>query len=289
MTRNRIDKGANTQPALATTYNGHDPALLERVLPLVDYIEITPDTLAMMDDDTAVLPAATLAELKNIGKEAKIIVHGIGLSIGTHSGYSQQYLRLLDSLLEQIDVAWHSEHLGYTMVDGEFLGTMLALPRTEQVLDMICERVHEIQLRYPLPFLLENIVHLLPEAEGDYSQAEFLNLLAGRTGCGLLLDVYNLECDAHNHRLDMNAFLAELNMRHVREMHLAGGVKHRGYLLDVHSRPTRESTLAFARQAAAMAENLEAMTYELLPQAVPILGHVAIADELSRLSEFFCG
>ena len=82
------------------------------------------------------------------------------------------------------------------MVDGENLGTMLALPKTRQALDMICERVEMIQARYRLPFLLENIVHILPDYPGDYSEAGFLNAISEQTDCSLLLDVYNLECDA---------------------------------------------------------------------------------------------
>src|SRR6266702_2963915 len=100
---------------------------------------------------------------------------------------------------------------------------MLALPRTEYALDMVCERVCAIQDRYGMPFLLENIVHVLPDFPGEYSNAAFLNELTARTGCGLLVDVYNLQCDAHNHGLDVSAFLAELDFTKVREIHVACG------------------------------------------------------------------
>ena len=33
-------------PALATTYEGDDPVLLERIIPLIDKIEISPDAIA---------------------------------------------------------------------------------------------------------------------------------------------------------------------------------------------------------------------------------------------------
>src|SRR5690242_3334286 len=35
-----------TRPSLATTYEGRDSVLLERMLPLVDFIEVTPDSIA---------------------------------------------------------------------------------------------------------------------------------------------------------------------------------------------------------------------------------------------------
>ncbi|PWT96872.1 MAG: hypothetical protein C5B51_32600 [Terriglobia bacterium] len=278
--RNKI-----TCPALGTTYEGGDVQLLEHVLPLVDFVEVTPDSMAEYQQERPVLPDHAIGELKDIGSDAHVIVHGVGLSIGTHDGYSETYLQIVDKLLDHVAVEWHSEHLGYVNVDGQHLGTMLAVSKTGQVLDILCERIKTIQQRYGIPFLIENIVHILPDFDGEFSDAAFLNALANRTGCGLILDVYNLECDAHNHGFDIPRFLAELEMEHVREIHLAGGVIDRGFRLDVHSRITDDSTIALARQVIAAAPNLRTVTYELLPEAVPKLGYRAIAGELKRLRQ----
>ncbi len=270
---------------MATTYEGGDAALLERIVPLVDFLEITPDSVARRVNGSARLDAPTLDEIRGLGRGRKVLVHGVGLSIGTASGWNEDYLRLLDELLPEVDTLWHSEHLGLTMIEGEHLGSMLALPRTEPMLDLISERIRRLQEAYCLPFLVENIVHILPDAPADYTDAGFLNTLTKRTGCGLILDVYNLECDAHNYGFDIEAFLAELDMQPVRELHLAGGTLHRGYRLDVHSRQIADSTIALARRVVKQAPNLHAITYELLREAVPVLGHETIAGELARLSE----
>jgi hypothetical protein len=135
---------------------------------------------------------------------------------------------------------------------------------------------------------LENIVHLIQDYSGDYTDAEFLNGVVDQTGCGLLLDVYNLECDAHNQGFDIPSFLDELHLDQVREIHVACGVEHHGFLLDVHSRPTRPSTLALAREVTQRAGgSVWAVTYELLPEAIPQLGHAAIVAELERLGAAF--
>jgi len=279
---------ANTPVAIGATYEGRDPALLERMLPLVDYIEVTLETISEVNDHEISLSNEIMSELKNIGKAAQIIVHGVSLSIGSHEGWSPTYLRLLDDFLEQVDVAWHSEHLAYTKVDGEHLGIMLAMPKTNEALDMVCERVSAIQERYRLPFLLENIVHVIPDFPSDYSDAGFLNALTNRTGCGLILDVYNLECDAHNHGFDIPAFLSELQPANVRELHVACGVEHNGFLLDVHSQLTRSSTVELAQQVVQQsARNTQVVVYEFMPEAVPGLGHNAIAEELGRLRAAF--
>lgn len=283
-----LQKKAPRNMGLGVTYEGRDPALLELLLPHVDHIEVTLETIAEIKGDEIVLSPEVMAELKNLGKGVKIIVHGVSLSIGSHEGWSPTYLNLLDDFLEEIDVAWHSEHLGYTKVDGEHLGIMLAMPKTDEALDIVCERVRVIQERYRLPFLLENIVHVIPDFPGEYSDAGFLNALTERTGCGLILDVYNLECDEHNHGFNIREFLDELNGSNVRELHVARGVEHNGFLLDVHSQLTRPSTIELAQFAISeMTENAEVVVYEFMPEAVPGLGHDAIAKELATLRTQF--
>ncbi len=169
-------------------------------------------------------------------------------------------------------------------MDGQHLGTMLPVPRTEEALDLVCERVATLKARYALPFLLENVVGLLPEPPSEFGDAEFLNALTERSGCGLLLDVYNLECDAQNNALDISAFMRELRVERVREIHVASGVEHAGVLLDVHSRPLRESTLALLHEVLNRAEaRVDLVTYELLAEAVGVLGSEVICAELRRL------
>ena len=283
-----LTRKADTCVAIGVTYEGRDPRLLECLLPFADCIEVTLETIAEVHDDKVSLSPEVMQELKNIGRAAQIVVHGVGLSIGSHEGWSPTYFRLLDEFLEQVDVAWHSEHLAYTKVDGEHLGIMLAMPKTEQVLDMICERVSRIQDRYPMPFLLENVVHVVPDAPADYSNAAFLNAMTERTGCGLILDVYNLECDAHNHGFDIAAFLRELDKSPIRELHVVRGVEDNGFLLDVHSKLTHPSTIRMAQDVVAECRGTaELVTYEFMPEAVPGLGYDAIADELERLRAAF--
>lgn len=288
MSSTYLDKQANTSVAVGATYEGRDPRLLERILPFVNYVEVTLETISEVHDDKVSLSDEIMSELRNIGKAAQIIVHGVSLSIGSHEGWSPTYLHLLEDFVEQVDVAWHSEHLGYTKVDGEHLGIMLAMPKTDEALDMVCERVNTIQERYKIPFLLENIVHVIPDFPSDYSEAGFLNALTDRTGCGLILDVYNLECDAHNHAFDIPAFLNELQSTNVRELHVACGVEHDGFLLDVHSQLPRRSTIELAQRVVReSAGSARVVTYEFMPEAVPGLGYDAIAEELGRLRAAF--
>jgi uncharacterized protein (UPF0276 family) len=270
-------------PALAVTYEGDDPGLLERIVPLIDVIEVSPDAVAGSDGRRSHLRTSVLDEYSAVLGDVDLIVHGVGLSIGSFDRWNEDYLRLIDGLFARFELAWHSEHLACAMVAGENTGTMFALPHTEEALDLVCERVRRLQDRYGVPFLLEHVVHLLPDAPGTYTPAGFLNAITSRTGCGLIVDAYNLECDAHNQGLDIPAFLDELDLATVRELHLAGGVEHNGFRLDVHSGRVRDSTLTLGLDIIRRAPNLSVVTYEFLKEAVPLLGHDAICAELARI------
>jgi uncharacterized protein (UPF0276 family) len=274
-----------SRPALATTYEGDDIALLERIVPLIDGIEISPDAIARSDAKRTGLRPEVLEEYAAVAKSVEFIAHGIGLSIGSFDRWEEGYLHLLDELFERFDLEWHSEHLACTVVAGENVGTMFPLPRTEEVLDLVCERIRLIQERYPVPFLLEHVIHLLPDAPAEFTPAGFLNAITSRTGCGLVLDAYNLECDAFNQGLNIMRFLEELDLGPVRELHLAGGVQHNGFHLDIHSSRTRDRTLVLALEIIKRAPCLRVVTFEFLKEATMLLGHDGICAELERIRQ----
>jgi hypothetical protein len=71
-------------------------------------------------------------------------------------------------------------------------------------------------------------------------------------------------------------------------MHVACGVEHNGFLLDVHSQLTRNSTVELARRVLRQpSASPDVAVYEFMPEAVPGLGHDAIAAELGRLRRAF--
>ena len=189
--------------------------------------------------------------------------------------------------MPRVKPKWHSEHLGYARVDGEFVGTMLRPPLTTEMLDILCDRVDYLHERYPIPFLLEHIVGILPDPPGDYDLAGFLNELTRRTGCGLILDVYNLQCDAYNHGFDIDGFLDDLDTSPIREIHTALGQMFGGMMLDAHSLPLREDTIALARAVIPRCPNVEVITYEILASAVHVIGIDAVAGEVVKLRKLF--
>jgi uncharacterized protein len=279
-----MGSGAPDHPSIGFSYHGRDPALLERVLPHVEVIEINPDdlTIPSVDGSTVRLDPEVLAHLADVAGDTRIVAHGVTLSIGTYEGMSDTYLHLLDELFAAVDVAWHSEHLAYTRAAGLVLGNFLDLPRSGEALDLIASRVALIGARYGRPFLLENIARLLPDPGGDLSYTGFLDAVALAGGGGVLLDVHNLQCDGTNLDLDVDAALDGLDPARIGEIHVSAGRWHGPYRMDLHAGLVDDTTIALARRVHARAPQAT-VTFEVVPQAVAALGAGAIVDQLRSL------
>jgi uncharacterized protein (UPF0276 family) len=172
-----------------------------------------------------------------------LTAHGVGLSIGTDEPLDLAYLDQVAMVVEQLEAPAYSEHLAFTRVPGRDLANLLPLPQTEAVAESIIAKVRAVQSRVSVPFLLENITYVFEWPDSNLSDAEFLNLICGETGAGLLLDIENLYLNASNHSFDPYGFLDALPAGLVREVHIAGGIAvpeealGRPFLADSHSHP----------------------------------------------------
>jgi len=274
--------------SIGINYEGSTAGFLSAVLPFIGHLEIAPDSLSHSVGDGLRIDEAKLQELRRLPEELTILVHGVGLSIGSADGWSSPYLGLLDELFRELKISWHSEHLAFTQVAGEQLGTMLTLPRTTEVLEMICDRVMILQDRYKVPFLLENVIDMLPSYDPQFSEAEFLNRITEKTGCGLIIDVYNMECDEHNFGFDPTKFLDELHLDRIYELHLAGGITTDGFQMDIHAGLVKPSTIALALNVTGRrCANLRAITFEILDEFIREVGVEKIVQQLQALDHLF--
>src|SRR3954471_19729138 len=131
----RAEGGPHT--ALGVSWEGRPAALLPTLAARADVIEVVPDALRGSEGGVnRDLPD----DLDREAPDPPLTYHGIGLSIGSADGWNDDYLRLLGEVLAWRAPLWHSEHLGFTHVDGAFLGTMPALPTTQESLELVIER-----------------------------------------------------------------------------------------------------------------------------------------------------
>jgi uncharacterized protein (UPF0276 family) len=168
-------------------------------------------------------------------------LHGVGLSLGSVDSLDRDHLWRLKRLVHLAEPSLVSEHLSWGAVDGTHLNDLLPLPYTQEALGHMVERVTELQEYLGRQILIENVSSYLQFAQADMCEWEFLQTLAERSGCGLLLDVNNVYVSSRNHGFDAREYIAHIDPRHVGEIHLAGhSVKVHGdfsILIDTHSRP----------------------------------------------------
>ncbi|MEZ0373457.1 MAG: DUF692 domain-containing protein [Candidatus Sericytochromatia bacterium] len=176
-------------------------------------------------------------ELARLRKHFTLIPHGLNLSLGSAQGLDPRYLEKLAAFVEALDPPWWSEHVSFTLAGGVDIGHLTPLPFTREALDILCANITEVQRQIRRPLILENITYLL-DLGGEMPEAAFLAELAARTGCGLLLDITNLHVNAANHGYQIAAFLAQLPLEQVVQLHFVGGHRDRDLLIDSHSQAT---------------------------------------------------
>jgi uncharacterized protein (UPF0276 family) len=286
-------------------YHGYFQDLILRHLDLIDYIEVSPDIFCeeVIGSDAGNgykrdfrLDTSKVQDALAIGNLRPVVVHGLSLSIGSASGWNNNYLNILDQYAQQQTFAWHSEHLGFMLVKNQdesesHAGLILPMQFTQEALDLLCPRIQHLCARYQAPFLIENTTYYLPNflaADNQrWDEIDFLNQLLVHTPCGLLLDLYNFYCNAVNFGFDPYAALERLQLDRVVEIHVAGGVTHEGFLLDVHSREVPEAVWELLAWILPKLPNLCAITYELLEQALGVTGEEKIVAQLQRCKTFW--
>lgn len=163
-----------------------------------------------------------VATIERLRRDYVLSVHAVGLSLGSAEGLDEAHLGRVAALVERLQPAYVSDHLAWSVSGGRYFNDLLPLPYTEEALDVVAANVQRVQEALHRPITVENPSCYLAFNHSTLSEPEFLDALARRTGCGLLLDVNNLAVTAHNLRLDPAAWLAGLRPETIGQYHLAG-------------------------------------------------------------------
>lgn len=185
-----------------------------------------------------------IVHLKEISKNFPISLHSVGNSLGSFSGLDLNHLAKLKRLVEIIDPFLISDHISWGLVDKKHLNDLLPLPYTREALDVISANVSKMQDFLKRQVLVENPSTYLSFKNQEMSEFEFINEMAKKTGCGLLLDVNNIYVSAcNNAEFEAENYLAEIDPKIVKEIHLAGhskseifdGKNYQKILIDTHN------------------------------------------------------
>ncbi len=232
--------------------------------------------------------------LRQIRWDYPVSVHGVGLSIGGAEPLDREHLERLKALIDRYQPAMFSEHLAWSTHDGVFLNDLLPLPYNRATLQRVCTHIDQVQDKLGRRMLLENPSTYVQLESSTLSETGFLREVVRRTGCGLLLDVNNVHVSARNHDFDPVAYIAELPVGAVGEIHVAGHATDsdgagRPLLIDSHGTHVAEVVWSLFRQALTRTGPVPTLIeWDNDVPSFPVLcGEVArarsaLADEIAR-------
>jgi uncharacterized protein len=191
---------------------------------------------------------AALAVLRQGRERYPVSLHGVGLSLGSAAGIDPWHLDRLHRLVQAIEPVRVSDHASFArgpLGSGQpvHAADLLPVPTSHEALDVMCANVQRVQDRLRRPIAVENLSAYVRWRDPDMDEPAFLNALARRTGCGLLVDVNNVYVNARNAVLrgevtdpvDLSVrWLDAIDPGAVAELHLAGHVDLGDIVIDDH-------------------------------------------------------
>jgi len=280
-----------TTPGVGILFNGSLGRLLAGYRHALDFVSVIPERfwndLGRGASPRFVPLPEEVAVLDGLASIVPLVAHGIGLSIGSGSTLDVEHVNCLASWHRRYAFSWISEHLAAVRVrtkttPDHHAGLALPLPWDEDVLDMLCFRVMQVQDTLGTQLILENGVVHTPVPDTDMTEAEFLNALCARTGCGVLLDLHNIYVNAVNLGIDAKHFIDTVNLDNVREIHIAGGNELYGIYLDSHAGPCPAAVWDLLGYATPRCRNLKGVTFEFHESYYPKLREAGILAELEH-------
>ena len=210
--------------------------------PPVDWFEI-------ISENFMVHGGRPLSMLDAIRADYPIVMHGVSMSIGSTAPLDHDYLSALKALAERVEPAWISDHLCWTGVHGVNLHDLLPMPYTEEAIDHVVARIARVQDFLQRRIAIENVSTYVTFAESEMDEWTFVQEVAERADCWLLLDLNNIFVSAFNHDFDAAAFLHAIKPDRVVQIHLAGHSDYGTHKIDTHDQPICPEVFALYAEA----------------------------------------
>lgn len=229
-----------------------------------------------------------LAWLEAIRERRPLSFHGVGASLGGPDPLDAQHLEGLRHLIDRFAPASVSEHVAWSAARGRYFADLFPLPRTDEALCWLADRIDAFQAAIGRSILVENPSVYLP-IKSEMDEPDFLVELCQRTGCGLLLDVNNVHVSANNTGFDAGAYIDAIPGHLIGEVHLAGheADARRGaaLLVDTHGAPVAEPVWALYERLIARVGSRPTLIERdaNIPPFEILMAERARADEALRL------
>lgn len=162
--------------------------------------------------------------LQKTAVDYPIFCHGLSLSIGSPEPLDYVFLKQIKAFLDTYNVQLYSEHLSYSKCDNAHLYDLLPIPFRVDAVKHISKRIKEVQEILERKIAIENVSYYTPVA-AEMDEATFISEIVNEAKCELLLDVNNVYVNAFNHQYNAKDFIAQLPLKSVAYIHMAGHEK----------------------------------------------------------------
>ncbi len=205
--------------------------MLDADADFIGFVEVHPENY--------VRRGGALVRLLNEAAERwPVTLHGLTLSLASPHRHDRAWLADVRALVEQLGARWYSDHMCVASFGNAHAHDLLPMPRTSLALRDAVDRIDELQDSLGVPVAIENISYYAEPPGSEYSDGGFVGEVLRRTGAKLLLDVNNIYVNARNFGTDARAWLDEVPLDHVCEIHVAGHmIRPDGFRIDTHAEP----------------------------------------------------
>jgi uncharacterized protein (UPF0276 family) len=174
-------------------------------------------------------------KLEKLREDYPIALHSIGLNLGGVDAFDIDHLNKFKEIYQRFEPNWISDHLCWSAINGVKHHDLLPIPRTQEALRNVCERISYFQDFFNRQLVIENITAYIDYQESVFSEIDFLTEIVKTTGCGLLLDITNARINAQNRKVDFKDYFESFPLESVKQIHLSGGSVDNGVLIDSHN------------------------------------------------------
>lgn len=251
-----------------------------RLSDIEDVIETRPDVAFweviaenLFDD-----PAA-LARCEVLRADYPLSLHCVGMNLAGVDDLDSSYLAAVARLVQRLAPFSISDHLCWQRHGGVHHHDLLPFPRNAASTRRVVQRVDAAQEQLGHRLALENLSSYVEYRSSTIAEVDMLNEIASSTGCGLLLDLNNIEINQTNLGVSADDYLDAIDRRHVVELHVAGGEKIEDLVIDTHgAAPTEFQRDMLSRPSWAELP----VCYERDRNLGPLAERVSVVADLER-------
>jgi uncharacterized protein len=210
----------------------------------VDFLEIAPENWIGIGGRFG-------RQLRALSERMPFLCHGLSLNLGGVAPLNLQLLRAIKAFLDEHDIRGYSEHLSACADDGQ-LYDLMPLPFTFDAVRRVAARIRQVEEVLERPLIIEN-VSAYARLPGELDEIDFVRAVLEEADCCLLLDVNNVQVNAHNFGFDPHAYISAMPSERIAYLHVAGHLDQAADLkIDTHGAPVDDPVWALLAHSYAV-------------------------------------